>query len=540
MSYHLLRGLYYGETSNADLATAETRERLHIASELDDLVPHLLNAGTDVILTGNPGDGKSHIVAHLKDQGQISNAEVELDLSAKPTSTVVEHWQSARSARRPFIMCANEGPLLEFTAEASRCETLRHCIEDINNQLGRLTLTSHDEMPSMPRHAALIDLADRNVLDEKIIVAALTKICARDFLPNIGPRVFDSSAGRNLILFQESEDTRYRLARLLRLAAQRVQDHVTFRQLWSCISYAICAGKAENTLKVELSRGEVGLRTYPIDYVCSARAEGSLLDAARTHADPALFAAPDIDDQIWTRGAPRHGDWLVEDPEFEPPALRWADGDHASALRDFKSLKRLVTLAHEEGERILTAMESATNAPGDFTDEALRADVVAGIRHSYLSADQERLLPSWLCVGVPLWIPVSYRDMPLSARPHVAVTSINETDFDTLRPIRAPWLSSVLGPLPEVAWLEHRDSGLRLKIDANLLAVLRQASLTSGAQEPPERISRFLSLLAGWSESRESLSLGGDRFAVIDAPRRELVAAGSVHELDGGGASYGS
>ena len=87
MSYTLLSSLYFGEASNADLSSPEARGLLHVETPLDAFVPAQVARGLDVVLTGNPGDGKSHLVRTLHDRGLLSEASIEFDLSAKPTSS---------------------------------------------------------------------------------------------------------------------------------------------------------------------------------------------------------------------------------------------------------------------------------------------------------------------------------------------------------------------------------------------------------------------------------------------------------------------
>ena len=67
MSYELLVSLYYGEGSNADLTSARSRRLLHVAAPLEARVASVVREGLDVVLTGNPGDGKSHIARTLSE-----------------------------------------------------------------------------------------------------------------------------------------------------------------------------------------------------------------------------------------------------------------------------------------------------------------------------------------------------------------------------------------------------------------------------------------------------------------------------------------
>ena len=442
MSYALLSSLYFGEAANADLSSPETRALLHVQTPLDAFVPTVVARGLDVVLTGNPGDGKSHLVRTLHDRGSLKDAAIEFDLSAKPTSEVLGAWSAARKAGRAFVLCANEGPLLDLLKEMPRVSILVDHEQELRGQLGHLVVSRGDLLPPAPKLVLLVDLADRNVLDETLVERALKRVCDHRFLPRTGTRSTETSAGRNLMLFAESSAARKRFAGTLVRAGRRFDQHVSFRQLWSAISYAITAGKKETTLGVELSQGKVGLGTYPLDHLVRSAGKGLLIEAARQFGDPALVTDPALDEAIWTTGNPPQGRWFFDDVPTEIPARLWSSGQHDEALAAHASLKRLVALAHEAGEPLVERLVSGVDLPQTHSDAALRKLALEGMRRLYVSPSEEVGAADWLLSGLPLWIGHTYQDLPAEQRPHLAVSALSDHSFELLRPIRVPWPTS--------------------------------------------------------------------------------------------------
>jgi hypothetical protein len=535
MSYSLLTSLYYGEGSNADLTSRAAREMLHLPTRLESLIPDALGRGLDVVLTGNPGDGKSHLVRTLAERDALAGADHVLDLSARPTDTVLKQWATARRARRRFVLCGNEGPLGELLNAAATHAQLRDAAAELQVQLRHLVSDDALTFPPPPTSALLIDLADRSVLDEALVDAALRKVSAEEFLPDLGALSTDSSAGRNLMMLQHAE-VRRRLARVLVLAGRLSGEHVTFRQLWGAIAYAVSAAKALGTLRQELSRDDAGLGATLFDNLVSPRAMGLLLDGAREHVDPACVPSPDLDEQLWANGEPDGGRWLFDVAVPEPPAALWARGDTVGALQTQAQLKRAAALMHERGDALISALTSSAALPSASKDADLLRDAMLGLRRLYLAPEDEGAAPPWLLDAVPIWLGFSYEGTLVEERPHVAVRALPETDFELRRPVRAPWLGDALGPLPEVAWLRHRTACVTLRIEPRLLAELRIAATTSGPMRIPEPVQRFLVRLAGWDEETTSRP-SEEPMAVIARPRGRLIAAARVAQ-GAGGARY--
>lgn len=538
--YHLLRGLYFGSAANADITDQEGRARLHVATPLDQAVPRFVREGRDVVLTGNPGDGKSHLTRALADLGGLTGAEVELDLSAKEPEQVVSRWEAAAARGAPFVLCGNEGPLKDLLPLLRESEVLTHRATELGGQLGRLVCSRDEDLPSEPRFVYLIDLADRNILERGLVDRCLERVCAYEFMPHLkGVDAAESSAGQNIAMFSQAPRARQRLALILELAGRRMDKHVTFRQLWSAISFALTGDKDERALRIEAKRGEAGLGTLPLDHLCELRSSGLLVSGVKRLADPADAPVPDLDEALWSKGSPRRGDWLYDAISTPPPSHLWARGEKEEALRAFKRLKRHIALAHEEGERILQVLQdSDPYLPTTLRDEVLLKTSIEGIRALFLPPGQQAIAPSWLVEGVPLWVSHSYRGIPRSRRPHVATDHLPASEFRILRPRRAPWLGDALGPDPEVAWLQHIASRVTLALGADLLRVLTVAARCDGPLRTPEVAGRFLERLAGWQEAHGSLPLGDDSFVVLSHPRGQLVAHASVREHLNGAFEY--
>lgn len=540
MSFELLRSLYGGRGTNADLVTTADLSRLHVETPLEAFVPSLVARGVDVVLTGNPGDGKSHAVRLLQGQDKLRDAVVESDLSAHDSGDVARAWAAAAGARRPFVLCGNEGPLLELLSIAEQTPALADRARELRAQVGRLTVARADELPAEPRHAVLIDLADRNLLVEANVERALTRVCNVAFLPTeLGIRASESSTGRNILLLAGSAIARRRLARVLSIAGRRRGGHFTFRQLWQAIAYALTGGKGVQTLLNDLYSGNVGLGTYPLDHltrgVGRGFGRGPLIEAVRDFADPATVTDPDLDEALWAGGVNALGQLDKEAP-IDVPSQLW-DSDKKAALQVHAQLKRYVALTHPRCEFLMDRLAGGNDLPSNHSDEQLLSLTLEGIRRMYTPPGADEQLPAWLLSGLPLWIGHSYAEVPTGRRPHVAVGCRAQDEFEVLRPRRVTWLDGVLGPLPDEAWISHRLSGAMLRVDPEALADFERAPHTTGPMRVPERVTRFLARLAGWEERNAAERAGWSGFAVLSRPRGELVCHGTVAE-SAGGASY--
>jgi hypothetical protein len=530
MSYGLLTGLYFSESSNADLTSSSARAKLHIRTPLEDMVARSVAVGLDVVLTGNPGDGKSHLVRVLQERGALGNAVVEPDLSARATDEVVSAWAQTRASGRPFVLCGNEGPLNTLLEAMAREPALAAARLEISGQLGRLLAYRPEDLPAPPTRALLVDLADRNVLDEVIVEAALSRVASEEFLPDL-PEAHETSAGRNLSLLRQSEICRRRLAGALVAAGRRAGGHITFRQLWGAVAFALTRARAPSALRTEVAEDKVGIDSLPLANLVDRHGRGPLLSAAQRFGDPAHVTDPELDEQIWASGQPSSGGWLIEDVVAvqEVPARLWEDPkkrDQALALH--ARLKRMVAFLHERGQVLIDGLADDRAVLNSLEDEKLLRTIAAGVRALYLTAHEETAAPDWLREGIPLWVGLSYEDKRPAEWPHVALSARRLSEFRILRAHRAPWLNDALGGSPEVVLFSHEPSKVALRVDTEIFAALQRATATSGPTHLPEPVHRFMARLSGWEEQMEPLVIGEERAVFLRHPRGRVAATASV------------
>ena len=97
--------------SYADRLSQDELNAIHLDLGVDAYL--LASAGThgEIVVTGNPGDGKTHIIERLRPELEALGATVITDANACSDAMIVDSWQACRRDRRPFILAINEWPL---------------------------------------------------------------------------------------------------------------------------------------------------------------------------------------------------------------------------------------------------------------------------------------------------------------------------------------------------------------------------------------------------------------------------------------------
>src|SRR4029453_13057223 len=119
VSVDFLSGLYDKGACYADRLTPDEIDAINV-TVLEEAVRKWLLAKKDVVLLGNPGDGKTHLFSRLRDTLKRIKADVVLDSPAeKDYEQIARRWRAAAAAKRPFCLAINQGPLNQLLLEQS-------------------------------------------------------------------------------------------------------------------------------------------------------------------------------------------------------------------------------------------------------------------------------------------------------------------------------------------------------------------------------------------------------------------------------------
>jgi hypothetical protein len=87
-----VRGLYLGTSAYADHMDLRLLEPMHVKTSVDDAVVKAVKAGKSVVLTGNPGDGKTHLrkrflMPRCLRRGWLNHLECGFDARAQDSAS---------------------------------------------------------------------------------------------------------------------------------------------------------------------------------------------------------------------------------------------------------------------------------------------------------------------------------------------------------------------------------------------------------------------------------------------------------------------
>ena len=114
-----LAEFYNGRNAVAERVEKSKLQYMHIPTGLDTAIETWIMQKFDVMLpTGDPGDGKTHLISILQDKGLLSSAYVKKRSKPKDTETILKIWQQKKQENIPFVLAINHAPLRNLAAKA--------------------------------------------------------------------------------------------------------------------------------------------------------------------------------------------------------------------------------------------------------------------------------------------------------------------------------------------------------------------------------------------------------------------------------------
>ena len=277
-----VRDFYRGSSAYADHIASELLSAIHLETKLDTAIIESALSGKDIVLTGNPGDGKTHVIRMLKNklEGSGKPIRIELDASTLSDEDIYLKWKSARENNMPFVIAINAAVLYSVYQKYSEFQPIRDAYFQMSH-----AVVFHDEVTENG-NVVVFDLSKREVLTADILKKAIEKLtdsthyteCAGCPL-NENCDVHKNCTLLNSALFQE------RLFVILQRVSMKGY-HATVRELQSLIAYLIFGNRSCKEIGRTTGSNQYNL----VNLVFSGK--GALFDAIRSAIDPVTISHP--------------------------------------------------------------------------------------------------------------------------------------------------------------------------------------------------------------------------------------------------------
>lgn len=326
--------LYRSTKSYADRLSQDELEAIHVDLGVDGHLIEEAEARQQIIVTGNPGDGKTHLIERLRPQLEALGAEVITDANAVSDDETLDTWARCREEERPFVLAINEWPLyvLQRTAKARSFGPVQEALRQVRS--ARYFVDART--PDPPTEGVVtIDLALRNLLAPSVVTKVIERLTDERFytgLDDSDPMLTNRAALMNP---QVAE----RLGKLLEVVGLRL-GHVTMRQLVGFIAFLLTAGQAAAE-RLRSGQDATGIAYSNLAFEGGI---GLLFSTVRQVFDPAALTHPTWDERLW-RGETDPADWLSGAPA-SVLTLPW------DRERCFRAIKRRFFFEHACGDQL--------------------------------------------------------------------------------------------------------------------------------------------------------------------------------------------
>lgn len=271
----------------AEKLTRHQRNAIHITTRLDEYLDGALEDGKQVVLTGNPGDGKTQYI--LRKQEDYPEPEYFYLYDASEFADygdLLTEWAEAYDAGKPGILAINDGPLYEMTTSYMDDYPFLETVErQFQNQVVYGDETAADvDFDEL----VVIDLNNRNVLTRKVVLQAIENLTEDHFLEEGHDHTGTCHIQYNIQKLQ-NDTIRDNFKWLLKTVG-KLEEHVTVRDLLNFVAYCITGGQAE----CETDFGE-DLKYYNLAFDGSGR----IFDLLDRYFSPHDLTHPFIDSTLW-------------------------------------------------------------------------------------------------------------------------------------------------------------------------------------------------------------------------------------------------
>lgn len=474
-----------GPKATAEALTPREFERLHIEGPIEACIVRNVAEGRSIVLTGNAGDGKTHLLERLRDELEASDARLLTDATAMmhggDTAPVIEAWRAAKREGRPVCLAANEYPLFQ----------LRHAEPDLFAEVTRQCEQRLAYGPVTADEGAgeilVVDLSLRNPLSSDFLGALLDRLTHDPSVAALARSGDNPVVARNLALLvlpRVRERLELLTARLVALG-----ERATIRELWILCARMLFGNSGRHDYRREDWYSE---NLFRLDRRFD-------LTAALAAVDPAASSHPQWDAALEARAPAVASGWADRIPRPSPhPTL---DSEA------FAAMKRRFFFEHDCGEEVFAL---ADRDAADF-EEIVQGRRTAGraLVGSLIEAVNAAYCPvSFQARDQHLYLWSGHRFHEQPSRSFVATERVSAESFSVEIPRLPERLKDCFAYRPDhVALVATQVAGRpKLRIDFALFRTLKRLQRGLPRKLIPERdvhrLDAFLELLHGSVEGR--------------------------------------
>ncbi|OQB13591.1 MAG: hypothetical protein BWY15_01666 [Firmicutes bacterium ADurb.Bin193] len=447
-----IRDFYRGTSAYADHVDEELLSYIHLKTKLDDAVIAAAKAGKDIVLTGNPGDGKTHIIRLLKNQLEnlSTPAIVELDASTLSNEEIFQRWNRAQEEKAPFVIAINAAVLYAVYNAYPNFTPIKEAYSQMVH-----SVVFHDEVQKTDS-IVVFDLSKREVLTSEILEQAIFKMTAEDHYTECKKcPLYDACVvQKNRVrlrnpLFQER----------LSIILQRVSlqgYHATLRELQSFIAYLIFGNRSCKQLNHTAGNNQYDI----VNLIYFGK--GTLFTAINNAIDPINISHPvwdekillnDIDPSSWVDG-------------YEVPAEAIAyDNDDLFRLR-----KRQFFFFNLYGDELLRILDDDASRFQDFLRQdsgKIIKDLISKLNGFFgaINASNTKL---------QIWSGHRYNNEPRKVL--ISAGCIKKSEFSIGRPSLLSSMQTGIDMTSNYIRLEKKEApNIFLKVDFKMYLLLNEA-----------------------------------------------------------------
>lgn len=447
-----IRGFYRGASAYADHIDEELLANIHLKTKLDDAILAAAEAGKDIVLTGNAGDGKTHIIRMLKDklEGLAVPAFVELDASTLSNDEIYEKWCDAKKKKAPFVIAINAAVLYSVYKAFPEFDP----VKEAYSQMIHSVIFHNEEQES--DSLVVFDLSKREALTRDILEQAIMKMtednhykeCAQ--CPLLASCVVNKN--RKLLnspLFHE------RLSIILQRVALKGY-HATLRELQSFIAYLIFGDRSCKQLNQTAGNSQYDI----VNLIYSGK--GKLFTAINNSIDPINISHPTWDEKILLNDIDI-STW-VEGCEIPSESIAYDNDDL------FKLRKRQFFFFNQHGSELLNILD----------DDITRFQ-------SFLNMDDSRIIKELIYklngffgainasnTKLQIWSGHRYNNEPRKVL--ISAGVVKKSELNIGRPMLSKSMQAGIEMISSYIRLEKKDTpNIYLKIDFEMYLLLNEA-----------------------------------------------------------------